>query len=756
MSLEDRLERWLADPEFRGDVAALRTEPARAGRTAPLPAELHPDLAAALSGAGMAALYEHQASAIRAALAGRSVAVATGTASGKSLCYVAPILDAILRDRRATALLLFPTKALTQDQVHNVSALLARLEPPIAAGTYDGDTPPDARRRLRDDAAIVATNPYMLHSGILPNHPKWVRFFAGLRYVVVDEMHSLTGVFGSHVANVLRRLRRVAAHYGADPAFILCSATIRNPGELARALVGRPVELVADDASPRGVRHLVHLNPPIVNRDLGLRRNGLDEARRVVGAFAPHGVQTIVFAGSRNSVELLVRYLKEDWERRGLDPGRVRGYRGGYLPELRRTIERELKDGALDVVVSTNALELGIDIGSLDLAVVAGYPRSRAAFFQQAGRAGRRSAAAAVVLVGRSTPLDQYVMRHPEYLHGAPPEAAAVDPDNLVIRVSHLKCAAFELPFCSGEAFGGEREGDTREILDFLAREAGVLRQAGDRWLYAARGAPAAGVSLDASDVDNVVIHDVERGRVLAEVDRASAQTFVHDGAIYQHQGETYQVRKLDWDGRRADVEQVAVDYYTEANTEVEVRVLTEDAAKPLPGATCVLGDVTVSKTVTMYQKLRFHTREDVGTGLVHLPAEELETTACILAVDEQVAADSGLDGGGGGAGLKGLARLLRGVAPLLVRCAPGDLGIAAEPRSPHFLRPAIFVFDDLPGGVGLAEALFERAAEWLAAARAVLEECGCDEGCPACIGPSPAGADARATALRLARRLAP
>lgn len=753
MTVAERLALFLSDPDLGQSVVAHRVQARREAAGARLPERVDERLAQACRQCGIEELYQHQRRAIDAALASQDVAVVTGTASGKTLCYNLPVLDARLRDGAATALYLFPTKALTQDQIAAADRLIAALGGGIRAGTYDGDTPPQARRALREAGDIVATNPYMLHTGILPNHPKWVRFFRGLRFVVIDEMHGYTGVFGSHVANLMRRLLRICAHYGSRPVFVFCSATLRNPGELAQALGGRPVVVVAEDASPHGERHFLYVNPPLVNRELGLRRNVLEQTRRVVAHFAPFGVKTIVFGGSRNGVELLVKYLKDHYARGGRDPLLVRGYRGGYLPELRRTIERELREAAIEVVVSTNALELGIDIGQLDLCVLAGYPRSRASFFQQAGRAGRRSATSAVILIGRSDPLDQYVVTHPEYLLAGAPEAAAIDPDNLVIRANQMKCAAFELPFRAGEEFGG---GDTAEVLDFFASEAGILRKAGDQYYWAARGFPAEEVSLDASDLDNVVIHDVESGRTLAEIDRPSAQLMVHEGAIYQHQGEQYQVLALDWEGRRADLKKVDVDYFTEANVEVDVSVLSEDREQRLAAATALMGDVSVRKTVTMFQKLRFYTGEDVGTGPVHLPAEELETDALILCLDEDLAEKSGLYAGGSGAALPGLAQLLRQVAPLFVRSSPADFGTSSEMRSPRFRRPALYLFDDHPGGVGLVERVFEGLDEILRACREVVEGCPCPDGCPSCVGPLAEGADAKRVARAILRVLAP
>src|SRR5712671_3133121 len=458
-------------------VTAVRRLPAVAAQHAPFPAGLDARLTAALASRGISQLYTHQAEVIDHALAGRHVVVITPTASGKTLCYNAPVLNAILQDHSSRALYLFPTKALAQDQLAELQTMCET----IAAGageqigvfTYDGDTPQDARRSIRGRAHIVLSNPDMVHSGILPHHPRWAKLFENLRYVVIDELHAYRGVFGSHLCNVLRRLRRVCRHYGSNPVFLCSSATIANPRELAERLTEQPFELVDKSGAPRGEKFFVFVNPPVVNQQLGIRRSYLAESRRVASEFLKRNLQIIVFAQSRLSTEILTTYLKDDFE--GI-PGaaeKIRGYRGGYLPQRRREIEKGLREGSVRAVVSTSALELGIDIGALDVAVLAGYPGTIAATWQRAGRAGRRSGRSAAVMVASSAPLDQFIVRHPSYFFDASPERALINPDNLHVLVDHVKCATFELPFAGDETFGAH---NLQEILGILAEQGLVHR----------------------------------------------------------------------------------------------------------------------------------------------------------------------------------------------------------------------------------------------------------------------------------------
>ncbi len=745
------VERLRRDPELTPQIAHWHVEPATAGQSDPLPDHLDPRMRAALRARGIERLHRHQREALDRIRAGRDVCVVTPTASGKTLCYNLPVLGEILARPEARAIYLFPTKALGQDQVAELGELIGGIgdgpdgsdgEHFIRTHTYDGDTPPDARRRLRDEGHVVVTNPHMLHAGILPNHPKWVSLFQNLAFVVIDELHHYRGVFGSHVGNVIRRLTRIAAHYGSRPRVICCSATVGNPAELARRIVGRDLDVIDRSGAPRGERSYVLWNPPLVDRTIGLRRRAVDEVRRLAALSIPHGVATIVFARSRQRVELILKYLRDDVARERV-PVSVVGYRGGYLPRLRRRIERGLRAGEITGVVATSALELGVDIGSLDVSILAGWPGSLASFFQQTGRAGRRGGPSLAILVARSLPIDQWVLEHPDYLFGRSQEAVVVDPDNPIVRSSHLECAAFELPVGASEAFGPAE--DTPELLDWLDRDAAVLRRAGDRYYFMASSYPADGVSLTAADVDNFVVYDVTGRRVIAEVDRPSAMTQIHVGAIYGLQGDQWLIERLDWDDRRAWARRVNPDYFTEADTDTDVKVLSVDTERPRPSWEAAHGEVSVTKVATIYKKIKFETHENVGAGEIDLPAETFDTEAMWIRLGEHVAAElrvpkEGSAGGsvrsaGGGGILLGAAHLLGQVAPLFVRCDPGDLRALSEVRSPHFGEPVLYLYDDLPGGVGLAERAFGILPTLLIAAHAVVADCGCDEGCPACVG---------------------
>ncbi|HEX6882295.1 MAG TPA: DEAD/DEAH box helicase [Planctomycetota bacterium] len=770
-SIEAVVERLRGAAELRGCFTAWHETPPRPPRVAPFPAGLAPELVALLRRRGMGELYEHQARAIELALAGRDVLIATPTASGKTLAYSAPVLQALLEtEGAARALWLFPTKALSQDQSRGLNALIEELGRGWHSFTYDGDTPPSVRRTLRERGHVVLTNPYMLHQGILPNHAKWSELFAALRYVVIDEVHTLTGVFGSSVANVLRRLVRIARHYGAEPRFLLSSATVREPAEHARNLLGREVEVVGEDASPSGKRHFAVYDPPIVNAVAGLRANALEEVRRLAPYVVGPGHQTIFFCNRRTSVEVLTRYLKEAAPKLGLQESEIRGYRGGYLPDLRRAIEAGLKDGTVKVVVSTNALELGIDIGRLDVAVLVGYPGSQASFWQRVGRVGRRGNTSLALLVARADPVDQYLAHHPGYLFGAARETLSLDADNLVVLSEQLKCAAFELPFHGepdGSVAGFGPSPHVAGILDYLAEESKLLlrRPVKERptWYWAADAYPAQDVSLAGSEPDNVLVFDEEE-QAIGEVDRVASLTSVHEGAIYLVEGETYKIERFDYANRRAYARKIVSDYFTEAETDTEVRVLRleERAERPAAGdpaggsdVEVWRGEVHVTTVATMFKKIRFYTRENVGAGDIHLPPEEMETEAFVLTLAPELAADLQLAAGNRAAAWAGVGRLLRRTAPLFVRCNAADLGLSCEIRSGHFERPALFLYDRIPGGVGLPVALFRAHREIVRAAREVLGRCACEHGCPACIGPlEEVGPLGKETALAVLTRL--
>jgi DEAD/DEAH box helicase domain-containing protein len=738
-------EALVSELQSRESTTVVRRLDARPARYADWPGELDPRLLEALQRRGIARPYVHQAKAIEHALGGRNVVVVTPTASGKTLCYNAPVLQRILRDPSSRALYLFPTKALAQDQLEELQRLTALLPLDVRTHTYDGDTPADARRAVRSAGHIVLTNPDMLHTAILPHHTKWTKLFESLEYVVIDELHMYRGVFGSHVANVLRRLRRVCQFYGADPTFILCSATIANPAELAAALVGDGVALVDENGAPSGERIVAIHNPPVVNRELGIRQSSLKAARDIAARLIRSGVQTIVFAPSRVRVELLLTYLRDTLRDKPGDPERIAGYRGGYLPLERRRIEKGLRDGTVRGVVATNALELGIDIGGMGASVVTGYPGSLASLWQQFGRAGRAQEASLSVLVASSNPLDQYVATNPGFVFDRSVERALIDPDNLFVLASHLKCAAFELPFTVGEAFGAH----TAELLDILVEDA-VLQRAGQRYHWMSEAYPAEQVSLRTASTDNFVI--IEQGpqpRVIGECDRPSAPLLIHEDAIYIHRGQQYQVEHLDWDDKKAYVTPVSVDYYTDANLAVELKVLDSFESAGAAAGQWELGEIAITFLATIFKKVKLNTHENVGWGKIAIPEETLHTSACWLSFDER--ATKGLGREEVAAGLAGIAHLARNLAPVYCLCDWRDIGAEPQVRSPYNQLPAVFLYDTIPGGVGLAERIFEVREHLAAACLALVRSCHCPNGCPGCVGPQ---IEAKSPARKAAKRM--
>ena len=707
----------------------MRVLEAVEAQTAPWPAELARALVEVLARRGIEQPYIHQARAIEGVLAGRHQVVVTPTASGKTLCYNAPVIDAVIRDGAARALYLFPTKALAQDQLHELHDLVGALGVDLKTFTYDGDTSPTARRAVRTAGHVVITNPDMLHAGILPHHTKWVRLFENLRYVVIDELHSYRGVFGSHVANVLRRLRRICRFYGSDPVFICTSATIANPRELAEALTGCEFDLIEENGAPQGERVIALHNPPVVNRELGLRRGVVHSTRMIAERLHEAEAQTLVFTRSRHEVEVLTQYLREQLPRTPGADRAVRGYRSGYLPRERREIEAGLRSGQIRTVVATNALELGIDIGGLDAAVLAGYPGTLASFWQQIGRAGRRGKTSLGVLVAGSGPLDQYVVTHPEYVFETPVEAALINPDNPIVAAEHLKCAVFELPLEADEAsMLGER---TSSLLAILEDDGTVFRQ-GDRVYWSSQAYPAQEVSLRSASEQNVVI--VDQGppsRVIGEVDRPSAMTLVHDEAIYVHDGKQYHVDYLDWEELKAYVRPVDVDYYTDAQLAVDLRVLDE-WERTEDGPPVAHGEVAVTYLATLFKKIKLWTHENIGWGKIRLPQDDMHTGAFWLTLPDGLYATRDEAEGG----LYGLGQVLVQIAPLLLMCDPRDLQLSVQVRAPHTGLPTVFLWESVPGGVGFGQYLFQQADRLIEVARAVVEECACLEGCPGCVGP--------------------
>ncbi|NMC72404.1 MAG: DEAD/DEAH box helicase [Myxococcales bacterium] len=754
--VEATLEAWSHPPV--SDCIVGRIElPAEEAVTAPMPGTLDPRIVAALRKRGVEALYVHQAEAFAHAAAGRHVVVSTPTASGKTLCYNLPVAQRLLEEPAGRAIYLFPTKALSRDQELALRGLLGDAE--VAAGvvTFDGDTPGDVRRVAREQGGVIVTNPDMLHTGILPHHPRWAKLFQNLRYVVIDELHQYRGVFGSHVANVVRRLKRVAAFHGARPTFICCSATIGNPRELAERILEEPVEWVGRSGAPRGERHLLVYNPPLVDAALGIRASYLKSACRLAQDLVDRGVQTLVFAQSRNAVELVLRYLRDHERRRERDPEGVAGYRGGYLPNLRREIEHGLREGKLRCVVATNALELGIDIGALDAVVLAGYPGSVAALWQRAGRAGRRLAPSVAVLVASSSPLEQYVAAQPGYLTDAGVEHGRVNPDNLEILLAHVKCAAFELPFERDEALGRLGAQGTGEVLRFLA-EKKVLLDGGDRYHWIADAYPAQQVGLRTIGVENFVVVDVSRDQVLGEVDFRGAHTMLHDQAVYQHAGETYQVEKLDYDNRKAFVRPVDCDYYTDAQTYSRVTVLEREGAARAAGGRVDVGwgEVRVVERVVGYKKIKFHTHENVGWGDVHLPELESHTAGTWWTVPASLAEAAEMSRPALVDALHGLGYALRHLGALRLLCDPRDLVVnLSETVEGEEESATLCVYEAYPGGVGLAEELFVMRDGLLADVEELVARCGCRGGCPSCTGPAEeAHSDRRHGVRRLVRLL--
>jgi DEAD/DEAH box helicase domain-containing protein len=774
------LDDLLISPSTGPCITATRHFPARPPILVPFPASLDPRIGDALRARGISELYSHQAHAWDLIAKGQHVVVVTPTASGKTLCYNLPALQALVHQPDARILYLFPTKALAQDQLAELEAL-ARELPEMRMFTYDGDTPQDARRAVRGRANLVLTNPDMLHSGILPHHTKWATLFQNLRYVVIDELHAYRGVFGSHLANVLRRLRRICRHYGSAPQFIMASATIANPGELASRLIGEPVEQITESGAPTGDKVFVCYNPPVVNQELGIRAPYLGEAAKFAIRFLREKIATIVFAQSRLATEVLLTSIKSAVADKTGDSGIVRGYRGGYLPTRRRAVEKGLREGEVLGVVSTNALELGVDIGHLDVAVLAGYPGAIASLWQQAGRAGRRSGRSVAILVATSAPLDQFMVTHPEYLFGTPPEHARVNPNNPFILVNHLKCAAFELPIAEDERFG---ELDVRRFLAALDDE-GVLHHAGRHWHWAAETYPADHTSLRTVTTDNFLVIDTtardekqtKRRQIIAEVDWGSAFATIYPKAIYLVESEPYEVQELHFredEEKVAYVKRVAVDYFTDAISAKGVWILQRLAEGPPAPYLAEQGEVLVAEKVVGFKKIKMGTLENVGSGEVELPQQEMQTTAAWLTVGPETLArvsssrEELIDG------LRAVTYLLHHLAPIFLLCDIRDLGswlgdttpatsgaVATRESTKRRLmdaaqfNPTIYLYDSHAGGIGLAEHVFDILPDLLRRGLETLETCACRDGCPSCVGPvNEVGRRAKSTARALLRAL--
>ena len=718
--------------DFPGDITLDHVIPAAAAKFAPLPDDLRSDLAAALATRGIESLYSHQADAYRAVRNGRHLVVVTPTASGKTLCYNLPVLQRLLENPERRALYVFPTKALAQDQLAELSALKHGLPIDLRVDTYDGDTAPGRRTAIREGGHIVMTNPDMLHAGVLPHHTRWRRLFSSLDFVVIDELHTYRGLFGSQVANVIRRLKRICAFYGSKPIFICASATIANPLELAKNLLEEEnIELVDRSGAPRGERRLIFYNPPLLNREMGVRRSSMLEARRIAAPWIRAGVQTIVFCRSRLQVEVMLSYLRQDLAPRLDVNQRVRGYRAGYLPLHRREIEAGLRSGSITSVVSTNALELGIDIGTLQTAILVGYPGTIASTWQQLGRAGRRSGSVGV-FVASSSPLDQFIVRHPEYFLSSDPEEGLVDPNNLLLLAAHLQASLFELPFEAEERLGGA---DVQDLLALFEEDGSATRSAG-RWFWSRQAFPAEEVHLRRIAADNVVIIDTSQPRpqVIGEMDQFTAPVLLHEEAVYLHEGAQFHVERLDWEEKKAYVHPVEVDYYTDALASVTVQVLDTFGGPDGEGMSRSHGELKITSLASMFKKIRFHTHENIGSGPIHLPEQTLHTTGYWTTVDEDLWRSLGRETLE--AGLQGIAHSIRHVASLRLMCDPRDLGAVAEVRSITTKLPTVTVYEMYPGGVGYARRMFELHRELLEQAAELVRDCPCLAGCPSCIGP--------------------
>ena len=837
MSLDALIRLWRSDPDTAPNFPIWRTTPARPAQTHPFPDDLPDALRAVLSKRGIDSLYSHQLEAWTHARAGKNIVLATGTASGKTLAYQLPIISSIVTNDNARALFLFPTKALAQDQLAALASLNVQTfkRSNIPTAIYDGDTPRSQRSAIRNNARILLSNPDMLHAGILPHHTNWADFFQNLRYVVIDEMHTYRGVFGTHVANVIRRLKRVAKFYGAQPQFILTSATIGNPKELAERLIESPVELIDHDGSLRGERHFLLFNPPVVDEVLSLRKSSLMESVRLTQDLLANDIQSVVFTRSRRSVEIILTYLQSPSPLhpspkigRGDGGEGVRGYRSGYLPSQRRKIEKGLRDGTVKTVVATNALELGIDIGGLGAAVLVGYPGSIASVYQQAGRAGRGDAPALAVLVASASPLDQFLAHHPDYFFGKSPEQALIDPDHLLILLNHLRCAMFELPFQKGEGFGSLPSKNVEEYLEFLTsnNEAHLSQE---KFFWMSDSYPAANISLRSASPDNVVLQTIgDRPQTIGEIDLASAYWMVHPKAVYLHEGQQYYVHDLDLEKHIASVTAAALDYYTEAQRQTEIQILSESNLIPIPSLAPSpfplgegqevrgekgWGEIQVTTQVVGFKKLRWFTRENLGEEPLDLPPTDLQTTGYWLSLADSTIETLRASGAWindpndygrdwprirlavrtrdgfrcqvcGAAetsrehdvhhkipfkvftsiaeanrldnlttlctschrnveqnvrmrsGLAGLSYVLGQLAPLFLMCDPNDLGMHTDTVGSILGKPSVFLYDQVPAGIGFSQKLFEIHDELIRRALELVSDCECKDGCPSCVGP--------------------
>ena len=733
MTLEQIIDFLRTNPAIKNNIVHWEEIPAKSADYVDLPANLNPALVDALEKKGLKKLFSHQSEAFQLIEQGKHVVLVTPTASGKTLAYNLPILNDISNSPEIRAIYLFPTKALAQDQLNELHDIITLMKQDIKTYTFDGDTPVTARQAIRRSGHIVITNPDMLHKGILPHHTIWIRLFENLKYVVIDEIHYYRGVLGSHMGNLIRRLKRIANFYQSNPQFICCSATIGNPAEITERIIEEDVHVIDKSGAPSGEKHFLFYNPPVINKELGIRRSVVNEVSRLSSHFLQSKVQFIVFARSRIRVEILTKYIKEAAKKLHISQDKVSGYRGGYLPTERRAIERGIKDGTILSVVSTNALELGIDIGQLDVSILAGYPGTIASAWQQAGRAGRRNMTSVTILIASSSPINQYIMEHPEFFFESSPENAIIDPNNLLILMSHIKCAAFEIPFNQNEIFGME---GSKEILEYLDEQS-ILRNTEGKYYWMSEIFPAEQVSLRSASPDNVVIIDKSKGdKVIGEVDLFSAPILTHQEAIYMHETKQYHVDNLDWDRKKAYVREVSVDYFTDAITKTSIKVLSVDDEKQYGKVKLSYGEVNVSTVTTGYKKIKLFTHENVGAGKVYLPEIEMATNSIWLELTPDFLQDIKISQSQLGGLLQSVANLLRNVAPVYIMCDPTDIRTVPMVKAPFSQRPTIYLYDNYPGGIGLSWKIMSYPYPIFEGALKLVASCPCRAGCPSCVGP--------------------
>ena len=737
-NLEEKLDVLALDRKFKDNVTRWEKIASKEGIYEDIPEDVFPVIKNTLAAKGITRLYSHQAESFNCVTAGENIVVVTPTASGKSLCYNLPVLQKLIENPEERALYLFPTKALSQDQQSELNEIILGGEIPVKVSTYDGDTPASVRVSARESGRIVISNPDMLHSGILPNHPKWIKFLSNLKYVVIDEVHVYRGIFGSHMTNVIRRLKRIAKFYGSDPVFICCSATISNPLELASQIVESDLKLIDKSGAPAGEKHIVLYNPPLVDPVQGIRRGVVLESSKIATKFLGSKIKTIVFARSRVRTELIASYINKNLRNHYNENKKIRveAYRGGYLPRERRAIEKGLRTGEIQGVVSTTALELGIDIGGLDLAVLAGFPGSISSVWQQAGRAGRRNTLSAAVIIASASPVDQYLVKNPDYFFKRSPESAWVNPDNIFILLDHLKCAVFELPFQDSDEFSGP-------VADFMSylEEEGVVRLSEGSWYWADRSYPAEQIGLRSASPDNIVIINTTKGKneVIGEMDLPSAKELLFQNAVYIHRGDQYLSKQLDIENKCCYVEEADLNYYTDSIVKTDIKLLQNDAEDISNACRTIIGDVLVRSQVTKYKKLKFSTHENIGYGDIYLPEEEMHTRAAVLVLEKKSASgkafalidDSLKEEVIGRAGT-----VLKNVCPVFLMCDSHDISVAERLKDQYTEEPSLYFYDTCPGGSGLAEGFLKKLSLILQAASDLVSSCNCKTGCPSCIGP--------------------